>query len=91
MVKHDRQNVRNTLTLIIQDIGVMQKVYTDNASEMVDKNTPFFKRARKEGIALTTIEPLQPDENYGEILVRKAKELSGKLMVNQEVPLRLWC
>ena len=37
--------------------------------------------ARKEVIDLTTIEPLRPDENYGEILVKNAKLASSKLMV----------
>ena len=91
MEKHDKLNLGDSLTLIIQDVGVMQKLHCDNAPEMVGRNTPFFRRARKEGIDLTTIEPLRPDENYGEILVKRAKILSGKLMVRKNVPLRLWC
>ena len=87
----DKQSVGDTLTMIIQDTGVMAKLHTDNAPEMIGRQTPFFKRARKEGIDLTTIEPLRPDENYAEILVRKAKALSGKLMIRKNVPLRLWC
>ena len=35
----------------------------------------IFTRARKEGIDLTTIEPLRPDANYGAILVEIAKLL----------------
>ena len=66
-------------------------MHTDNAPEMVGRKTPFFKRARKEGMDLTTIEPLRLDENYGEILVKKAKIRSGKLMMERNVPLRLWC
>ena len=58
---------------------------------MVGRKTPFFAKAQKEGIDLTTIEPLRPDENYGEVLVRKAKIRSGKLMIRRNVPLRLWC
>ena len=89
--KHDKQNLGDSLSLIIQDVGVMQKLHTDNAPEMVGRKTPFFARARKEGIDLTTIEPLRPDENYGEILVKKAKITSSKIMVRRNVPLRLWC
>ena len=89
--KHDKQLLGDSILLIIQDAGVMQKLHTDNAPEMVGRKTPFFARARKEGIYLTTIEPLRPDENYGEILVKKAKLASGKLMVRKNVPLRLWC
>ena len=51
----------------------------------------MFTRACKEGIDLTSIEPLRPDENYGEIFVKIAKLLSSKLMVRRNVPLRLWC
>ena len=40
----------DSLSLIIQDTGVMQKLHTDNAPEMVGRKTPFFARARKEGI-----------------------------------------
>ena len=61
------QSVGDNLSLMIQDVGVVQKMHTDNVPEMVGRSTPFFKRARKEGIDLTTIEPLRPDENYGAI------------------------
>ena len=91
MERHDKQRVGDSLTLMIQDTGVMQKLHTDNAPDMVGRKTPFFTRARKEGIDLTTIAPLRPDENYGEILVKMAKQLSSKLMVERNVPLRLWC
>ena len=89
--KHDKQFLGDSLSLIIQDTGVMQKLHTDNAPEMVGRKTPFFARERKEGIDLTTIEPLRPDENYGEIIVNKAKLASSKLMIRKNSPLRLWC
>ena len=91
MEDHNMKSVGDTLTVMIQDTGVMQKLHTDNAPEMVGRKTPFFKRARKEGIDLTSIEPLRPDENYGEILVKKSKLLSSKLKIRRNVPLRLWC
>ena len=91
METHDKDHVGDSLTLMIQDVGVMQKLHTDNAPEMVGRRTPFFRRARKEGINLTSIEPLRPDENYGEILVKRAKIISAKLMIRKNVPLRLWC
>ena len=91
MESKGQQNIGDTLTLIVQDVGVPQSIHTDNAPEMVGKSTPFFKRARKEGIDLTTIEPGRPDENYGEVLVRTAKATCAKLMHNRNVPLRLWC
>ena len=53
--KHDKQFLGYSLSLIIQDTGVMQKLHTDKAPEMVGRKTPFFARARKEGIDLTTI------------------------------------
>ena len=59
--KHSKQFLVDSLSLIIQDAGVMQKLHTDNAPEMVGHKTPFFARALKEGIDLTTIEPLRPD------------------------------
>lgn len=58
----------------------MQKIHTENATEMVGQKTPFFKSTHKEGVYLTTIEPLRLDENYGEILVYKTKLLSSILM-----------
>ena len=91
MEKHDKQFLRDSLSLIIQDAGVMQKLHTDNAPEMVRRKTPFFARARKEGIDLTTIEPLRLDENYVKIIVKKEKLASSKLMVINNVPLILWC
>ena len=91
MEKHDKINLGDSLTLMIQDVGVMQKLHTDNAPEMVGRKTPFFRWARKEGIKLTSIKPLRPDENYGETLVKRAqnhvrethgtKECSIKVMV----------
>ena len=84
MDDNDKQNVGDSLSIVIQDVGVMQR-------EMVGRKTPFFKRARKEGIDLTTIEPLRPDENYGEQLVGRAKLGTSKLMLRKKVPLRYWC
>ena len=89
METHDKVNLSDSLTFMIQDVGVMQKLHTDNAPEMIGRKTPFFRRARKEGIDLTSIEPLQPDENYGETLVKRVKLISGRLMVRKNVPLRL--
>lgn len=80
MESKKKQPVGDSLTLLIQDVGVPQKLHTDNAPEMVGCSTPFFRRARKEGIDLTTIEPGRPNENYGEILVKQAKVLTAKLM-----------
>ena len=56
--KHHKFNFGDSLTLMIQDVGVMQKLHTDNTPEMIGLKTPFFRRARKEGIDLTSIEPL---------------------------------
>ena len=58
MDTHDKTNLGDSLTLMIQDVGVMQKLHTDNTPEMIDRKTLFFKRARKDGIDLTSIEPL---------------------------------
>lgn len=83
--------VGDTLSVFIQGVGVVQKLHTDNAPEMVGRKTPFFKKARKEGIDLTSIEPERPDENYGEILVRMVKIGSARLMLWRKVLMRLWC
>ena len=68
----------------------MQKLHADNATEMFWRITPFFKRARKEGIYLATIEPNVQDGNYGENIVFKADLGAGKIMV-RNFPLWLWC
>ena len=91
MINHDKQYVGDSLSLMIQDIGVMQKLHTDNAPEIMGRKTPLFTRARNEAIDLTTIEPLRPDKNYGELLIKRAKIRSGKLMMSKNVSLRLWC
>ena len=39
----DKQNVGDTLSLIIQDVGVMQKLHIDNAKEMVGRKNPFLQ------------------------------------------------
>ena len=91
METNDMQNVGDTLSLLIQDTGVMESIHSDNAPEIVGRRTPFFKKARKEGINLTTIEPERHNENYGEILVDKAKLLAARLMNKRNVPMRLWC
>ena len=88
---NNQQDVGNSLSVLIQDVGVMQKLHTDNAPKMVGRRTPFFKRARKEGIDLTAIEPERSDENYRETLVRMAKLGSARAMAKKRVPIRLWC
>ena len=47
MEDHNMKSVGDTLTVMIQDTGVMQKPHTDNAPEMVGRKTPFFKKAHK--------------------------------------------
>ena len=89
MEDHNNQSVGDALSVMIQDTGIIQKLHTENTPEMVGRKTSFFKRARKKGIDLTSIEPLRPDDNYGEVLVKKAKLLSSKLMVKRNIPLRL--
>ena len=91
MDANNKTDVGNSLSVFIQDVGIPQRLHMDNAPEMVGRKTPFFKRARKEGIDLTTIEPERPDENYGESLVRMAKLGTAKMMVKHKVPMRLWC
>lgn len=91
MESKEQQNVGDTLTLLVQEIGVPQSLHVDNAPEMVGRKTPFFRRARREGIDLTTIEPKTPNENYGELLVKRVKHLTAELMHKRNVPLRFWC
>lgn len=91
METNDKQSVGDTLTCLIQDVGVPQKLHTDNAKEMIGRGTPFFKRSRREGIDLTSIEPYRHNENYAENLVRQLKLLTSRLMHKKMVPLRLWC
>ena len=91
MESNNKQNVGDSLSLFIQDVGAVAKLHTDNAPEMVGRKTPFFKRARKEGIDLTTIEPYRSNENYGEILVKLTKIGCDRMMLRMKIPMRLWC
>ena len=91
MESNTKEYLGDTLTCLVQDVGVPQKLHSDNANEMIGRSTPFFKRSRKEGIDLTTIEPKRPNESYAENLVRQIKTLTSLLMHRRNVPLRLWC
>ena len=86
-----KQKLGDSLSLIIQETGYIQKLHTDNASKMVVRKTQVFKRARKEGIDLTTIEPNHPYENYCENIIGKKKLGDGRIMVRKRVPLQIWC
>ena len=55
MESHTKGPMGDTLSVFIQDVGVVQKLHADNAPEMVGRSTPFFKKARKEGIDITSI------------------------------------
>ena len=63
MYGNDKQNLGDSLELVIQDTGFMQKIHTNNATKTFGRKTPFFKRTRKEGINLTSIDPNCPDKN----------------------------
>ena len=89
MARNNKRVVGDTLSVFIQDVGIPQKLHTDNAPEMVGRKTPFFKHARKEGIDLTSIEPERPDENYGKTLVKMVKIGTAQMMIKKKVPLRL--
>ena len=69
MEGHTHRHIGDTLSVFIQDMGIPQKMHTDNAPEIVGRKILFFKGAQNEYIDLTTIEAEQPDENYKEILV----------------------
>ena len=86
-----KQKLGDSLSLIIQETGYIQKLHTDNASKMVVRKTQVFKRARKEGIDFTNIEPNRPDENYGENIVGQAKLGAIKIMAQKLFTLKLWC
>lgn len=88
---HNKEQIRNSLSLMMQDVGIVQKLHADNAPEMVGRKTPFFRRSRKEGIDLTTIEPERPNENFGEVIADIVKLVTAKLMSKRRVPMRLWC
>ena len=90
MVNYDKNSVGDTISRMVQDTCLMQKMHTDKAPETMKRKSQFSTRSRREGIDLTTIEPLRPDENYGQILVKKTKIRSGKLMLSRLFPLRLW-
>lgn len=47
MGKHNVEHVGISLSPMIQDVGIMQKLNTDNAPKFVGQKTPFFKHAKK--------------------------------------------
>ena len=49
MEDHNKQSVGYTLSIMIKDTGIMQKLHTDNALKMVGREIQFFKRAWKRG------------------------------------------
>ena len=76
---NNKDNVGDALSLLIQDLGVVQKMHSDNAPEMVGRNTPLPPLSRYATM-----------KNYGENLVRQVKGLTIFLMHRQNVLLRLW-
>ena len=82
---YDKHNLGDSLSLIIQEAGVMQKVHTDNAPKLVGRKNQFFKHVRKDGIDLTTIEPNILDENYSKIFIFKAKLEAYKILFLKRV------
>ena len=90
MNNHNKQSVVDTLTLMIQEMEIIQKLHIDNVPMTVRKKSSFFTRTRKKGINLWTIELLIPNDNYGEISVNKYKLLSSKLIIRRNAPLQLW-
>ena len=63
MYGNDKHNLDDSLSPIIKNTRVMQKLHTDNAPKMVGRKTPLFKRARKEWIDIKNIELNIKDEN----------------------------
>ena len=91
MMSKSGKDIGESLTMLVQDVGVPAKLHTDNAPEMTGLKTEFVKRARREQIQLSSTEPHTPNENRGEILVRDVKMGTKRLMARKNVPLRLWC
>ena len=84
MDENYKQNLGDILSLIIQDVSIMQKIHTDNVSQMVGRKTLFFKFTRKEAINITTIEPNLPDEKYSKIpFPRQIFGLARSWLVNK--------
>ena len=80
---YEKQNLGDSLLLIIQYTGVMQKLHTKNPPKSFGRNTPLSERARKEGINITAIEPNHPDENYSENIIGKEKLGYRKIVVRK--------
>ena len=52
MNNHNKQSVVDTLTLMIQEMEIIQKLHIDNVPMTVRKKSSFFTRTRKKGINL---------------------------------------
>lgn len=85
-----KSQVDDTLDQFIREVGVMDRLLTDNAPEFVGKNALFDTRCRKLNITRTFTEPHSPWQNRAEISVKETfKGIRRRIRKTGAHP-RLW-
>ena len=78
------------LDRINQDIGVVNKIFMDNAPNQTGYNTEIQRVARLARMKIWTTEPYYPWKNKSESVIKIIKGKSKRRRVQRNIPKRVW-
>jgi hypothetical protein len=86
-----RSDVSFTLNTFCDDVGTPKRLKSDRAPELVGRNTPFLKLARKRHIDLTYAEPERVNQIHKvDLEMRELKKRCRSKMIHTNAPKRVW-
>jgi hypothetical protein len=88
--KVDGNNVGDTLTQFVSDVGAPEHLTFDRAAVQTGPKTKFMLAIRRYEIKYHVLGPRRPNENPAEQAIHEVKKRWYRMMLKKDVPLRLW-
>jgi hypothetical protein len=91
MASKSSKNIAQTLNEFVDDVGILNTLICDLATEQVGPHTPMMKEIRQLCIKMHNSEKGQSSQNHrAETEIRELKHRWKARMVERQVPPRLW-
>jgi hypothetical protein len=87
---HSKSEAGDALRQFINEYGRPEKLTFDGSQEQCGRKTEFMANVRKYVISHHIIEPYRPNHNFAEGVIREVRKKWFRVMVQKNVPQRLW-
>ena len=87
---HSKSEAGDALRQFINEYGRPEKLTFDGSQEQCGRKTEFMTNVRKYAIDHHITEPYRPNHNFAEGVIREIRKKWFRVMVQKNVPQRLW-